>query len=711
MKRIRFLMLAVGLFIAGISAAFADQWWIQTGSGYRSIGGAATLGPYSSQAEAEAVNRQSFNNQATITRTASPSGGNTSSGVYSSDPRVEAAGQIGNAIGQAIGKAIMGDPQAVRNEGLALNNQGIQYCNNRQWQLAVNAFTSALGKCPDDQTIRQNLEYARQALIKEEQEAQARKKQEIYDRLASRLKLSEGSDGNGGHLTLEDVKTGDDGGFSLKDLKMGDSDSDSGHVGVRGLPGIYLNDDTGKGSDKPYGIPGLPGIYVNGPGSGSGIAQPGETKPQMTMGDNTPPATSANNTRNVPPNDNEGNGINSSDSAPGSPGVNTTGTDSGSEAASAEKAKLQVMAGDDGAPPGQANTDSTQPTPSTETPGTAESQTTIASVPAALQQQAAASQAAAVAPSLEDASAKARSGFDTPLPGKNMAPVQLGSGTHGSVTAVPSTPEAAPTAAVPVGAHNFNFPSAPQPSKATPATKAASATTTAPAETATSNQSPLTREQLQAWIKHLTNEIHGLQILLQRLDRTEMHNQQDRTNWVDELNQATDRAWEHLGYLYLSQGLDGLSDRMEKMAKNPGITRDELNQLDRMQNEIQAATHTYSALQVTETLADEGSTSEKTLQNLHTTLSDILSTPAVQKVLKIHKGYADFFSAAKDDVDSMYDLRDVCESARQLAIQNNGSSEYLNRVNEIKSHMETIVKELKRARDTLANMDASAGTR
>lgn len=61
-----------------------------------------------------------------------------------------------------------------------------------------------------------------------------------------------------------------------------------GTEGVKGLPGIYLNDDTGKGNNKPYGIPGLPGTYVNGPGEGSGLTKP-ETSPGTTA---ESPATS-----------------------------------------------------------------------------------------------------------------------------------------------------------------------------------------------------------------------------------------------------------------------------------------------------------------------------------------------------------------------------------------------------------------------------------
>jgi tetratricopeptide (TPR) repeat protein len=45
-------------------------------------------------------------------------------------------------------------------------------------------------------------------------------------------------------------------------------------AGIKDLPGIALNDNTGNGGSKPYGISGLPGIYVNGPADGPGVTQP-----------------------------------------------------------------------------------------------------------------------------------------------------------------------------------------------------------------------------------------------------------------------------------------------------------------------------------------------------------------------------------------------------------------------------------------------------
>ncbi|HEX8924164.1 MAG TPA: hypothetical protein VF786_00150, partial [Terriglobales bacterium] len=70
-------------------------------------------------------------------------------------------------------------------------------------------------------------------------------------------------------------------------LKLGDG-SDT-HVGVPGLPGIALNDNTGNGGGTPYGIPGLPGIYTNGPATPatapSGNSQSGTGGLALKVGD------------------------------------------------------------------------------------------------------------------------------------------------------------------------------------------------------------------------------------------------------------------------------------------------------------------------------------------------------------------------------------------------------------------------------------------
>lgn len=135
--------------------------------------------------------------------------GGGASGNPGGDPRSQAIQQMGNGIKNGIERAfddaINGPARARRSEALNLNNQGIQYFNNRQWGLAENAFSAALEKSPGDPVIQQNLINARQALDQERQEAlarkreaEARKKQETHDCLASKLMLSGGSEGTGG---------------------------------------------------------------------------------------------------------------------------------------------------------------------------------------------------------------------------------------------------------------------------------------------------------------------------------------------------------------------------------------------------------------------------------------------------------------------------------------------------------------------------------
>ena len=77
----------------------------------------------------------------------------------------------------------------------------------------------------------------------------------MYNRLYATLKLS-----GLPNLQLKGISSNGSG----LGLKLGDNAQ--GQAGIKGLPGIYLND--GK---APYGIPGLPGTYTGGPGQGSGL--------------------------------------------------------------------------------------------------------------------------------------------------------------------------------------------------------------------------------------------------------------------------------------------------------------------------------------------------------------------------------------------------------------------------------------------------------
>lgn len=155
---------------------------------------------------------------------------------------------------------------------------------------------------------------------------------------------------------------------------------DPNHAGIPDLPGLELND-----GDQAYGIPGLPGIYVGGPGPGSGMAPQGEPGPKTQQGQSsTAPAGQA-------------------------------------DTFDPSKMTLQQLANVvevlSNLPPEQQQImDAVQHKPAVTPAGPGPSGQPTAAAPASLQPQAAASQSAAAAPVLEDASAKARAGFDQPLP-------------------------------------------------------------------------------------------------------------------------------------------------------------------------------------------------------------------------------------------------------------------------------------------------------
>jgi hypothetical protein len=108
---------------------------------------------------------------------------------------------------------------------------------------------------------------------RQRQEEEARRLAAMYNRLSAKLKLS-----GLPNLQMKDLENKSAG---LK-LKLGDNVD--GHAGVKGLPGIYLND--GK---TPYGVAGLPGIYTGGPRQGSELT---DSKLALKMGDsNSPPPT------------------------------------------------------------------------------------------------------------------------------------------------------------------------------------------------------------------------------------------------------------------------------------------------------------------------------------------------------------------------------------------------------------------------------------
>ena len=231
---------------------------------------------------------------------------------------------------------------------------------------------------------------------RQKQEEEARRLAEIYNRLARTLKLS-------GTPELQ-LKGG---AGVVQGLKLKIGEGAGGRAGIAGLPGLYLDN-----VQKPYGIPGLPGMYTGGPGQGSGLTASGM---KLKTGEETAAAAPAAQTANAVP-------------APAAPPAPLNPADMTpqqladvaemfSRLPPEEQARLMEMAQKGPAAPGMSG----------QLPKSA---------PASLQQQSTASQAAASAPTLEDASDKARAGFDRPL--KAAPPVRLE--TTGTTPSIPPLP-------------------------------------------------------------------------------------------------------------------------------------------------------------------------------------------------------------------------------------------------------------------------------
>lgn len=245
---------------------------------------------------------------------------------------------------------------------------------------------------------------------RQHQEEVARRLAAMYNRLLATLKLS-----GLPNLQLKEISNKSSG----LQLKIGESAN--GQAGIKGLPGMYLNDEK-----KPYGISGLPGIYTGGPGQGSGLSNSGL---QLKLGQSSAgPAVSAE------PN-------NAQQSSAASP----DGSNAADQALTSESG-LQLKSGDSHAQPAvqAAAFDPGKMTPQqladvaemvSRLPPEEQQRILAGGQPAAgptgqpsaqilvpARQLAEASQAAAGAPVLEDASAKARAGFDRPV---GHTPVQL----------------------------------------------------------------------------------------------------------------------------------------------------------------------------------------------------------------------------------------------------------------------------------------------
>jgi hypothetical protein len=318
--------------------------------------------------------------------------------------------------------------------------QAVQQATTNFLNWLFNAGPNAQAAAAQRQQMMEELQRRQAEAARQHREEEARRLAEMYNRLSATLKLNglpnlqlknSGTSAGGLQLKLGDnaqgygipglpgIYTGGPGqGSGMKpvtesklQLKMGDDAGSAGHVGNPNLPGMALND-----SQQGYGIQGLPGIYTGGPGSGSGMTPPAGPGLQMKMGDSNAappaPAGGAFDPRTV-----DVNNMTPKQAADMAEYV--------SKLPPEEQQRLMAAAQNGGVPPQQAPI-----LPAAGSAPRAGAQTSPASAPgfspmlttqtaaqpvASLQQQANASQSAAAATVPEDASAKARAGFDTGL--------------------------------------------------------------------------------------------------------------------------------------------------------------------------------------------------------------------------------------------------------------------------------------------------------
>jgi hypothetical protein len=239
-----------------------------------------------------------------------------------------------------------------------------------QWLSGSGSNQQAELQRQQQQQMMEELRRRQAEAERQHREEEARRLAAIYNRLLAKLKLS-----GLPNLQMKDLENKGTG----LNLKLGDNAT--GQAGIKGLPGIYLND--GK---TPYGIPGLPGIYTSSPGQGSGLT---DSNRAMKTGDSS----------TMP------NAQDAFDPSKMTPQQLADVAELFSELPPEEQERLLNMA-QNNAHTGQAST-----------------VTINSSSMETLQNQADASQSAAATPGLEDASMRARAGFDQPL---GPSPVQLG---------------------------------------------------------------------------------------------------------------------------------------------------------------------------------------------------------------------------------------------------------------------------------------------
>ena len=385
--------------------------------------------------------------------------------------------------------------------------------------------------------------------------------------------------------------TGSNGGLHLKL-----DDSSDGHVGVPGLPGIALNDNSGNGGSRPYGIQGLPGIYLNGPstpptaatggsasssaklqlklGDGDSSSTPAAGSPAPVSGSQTPSAGSIPDPRDMSP----------KQLADLATQVNNLPLEEQQRLMDAARASAQggasAVSGLPSAQPSAGN--SGQPAMTQ------------------LQQVANSSQAAAKAPGLESAAAGARQGFDTAAgssPTAGAAPVGTAAPTTAAVRqpaagSAPSLPAAHLSSALPGATLQPPTTISPSPSsESTPPLASA-----APTDNASGASAPCppgiakvipSRQQLLTELAIRHAELESLKNTVLRLNRTIQLDQQQFAVWQDEAQAGLDRVKGRIFDLW-TQGMfdnfvESKEEAFEALEKEGKLTASDKEQWRRLE--------------------------------------------------------------------------------------------------------------------------------
>jgi hypothetical protein len=514
------------------------------------------------------------------------------------------------------------------------------------------------------QQMMQELQQRQAEALQQHNLEEAQRLAAICNRLQASLKLA----------GLPELQMKSAGGGGLQ-LKLGDDGSSSGHAGIRGLPGIALNDTTGNGGTTPYGESGLPGIYTNGPGSGSGSATSNGPKLSLKMDDgSTPPAPPAP-VEAAPPTPVEGY-----DTANTITDVRKMSPQQLADLATKidnlppeEKQRLMDAARNStGANPPGANPFPVGPA-ANPAPAAAANSNPAASQPAQsqLQQIAATSQSAATAASPEDAAALARSGFDTPGGGTAHPAVAI-SGT--TVVPIPT-----PASSRPSATSNAPLPPVHSPARASAPTypvvtllnmassSGGAALTAGAAPTPDSRESASetcphgfekvipTREQLQTELAVERAQLVSLQNTIMRFNRTIQLDQQQYAVWEDEATTAKKRVEDHLVNLVTDAAFNSFVDNKEAFYEDLK-TEGKLTDFDRKQMSwLQQAKELKSFSEFKEwALAKQDNTDK-----LEEGARQVFGLIPLSKEVLVNQEIQSYIRCGEALIDNAYDLTDL----------------------------------------------------